>query len=345
MINVCTTKWLHNYHFVVYTINIKYPTRRVELLYTSEAYITSFINEYLRSRVVIETSLKAVINRALNNEERFEKAFYCFTKEEILEMYTDAQTRSIRSLSNWNKILRDASMWILEKEGKPLNSVYDEITKEDLATCIDEDKVDKLMITREQLNMMQAELINKTDIALLELMFRGVTGGDWMRELTYLEPEQVSHKELRIYFKNGKVVPIDEGAYDILQDAFEETELVAYTATMRVSRVTGRSIYKSRFNAVHSNDNIKDSDDAERRFRWAQRRLYIISEYLDVSLTPKSLNASGFWHESHIEMNELGIEDFKDYLRTENGKKLAYRFGFTTSNYIGVIFDKFRKYL
>lgn len=317
----------------------------MELLYTSEAYITSFINEYLRSRIVIETSLKAVINRALNNEEHFAKAFYCFTKEEILEMYTDAHTRSIRSLSNWNKILRDASMWILEKEGKPLSSAYDEITKEDLAACIDEDKIDKLMITREQLNMMQAELINKTDIALLELMFRGVTGGDWMRELTYLEPEQVSHKELCIYFKNGKVVPIDERTYDILQDAFEETELVAYTATMRVSRVSGRSIYKSRFNVVHSNDNIKDSDDAERRFRWVQRRLYIISEYLNVSLTPKSLNASGFWHESHIEMNELGIEDFRDYLRTENGRKLAYRFGFTTANYIGVIVDKFRKYL
>lgn len=314
-------------------------------MYTSEAYITSFINEYLRSRIVIETSLKAVINRALNNEEHFAKAFYCFTKEEILEMYTDAHTRSIRSLSNWNKILRDASMWILEKEGKPLSSAYDEITKEDLAACIDEDKIDKLMITREQLNMMQAELINKTDVALLELMFIGITGGDWMRELTYLEPEQVSHKELCIYFKNGKVVPIDERTYDILQDAFEETELVAYTATMRVSQVTGRSIYKSRFNAVHSNDNIKDSDDAERRFRWVQRRLYIISEYLNVSLTPKSLNASGFWHESHIEMNELGIEDFRDYLRTENGRKLAYRFGFTTSNYMGVIIDKFRKYL
>lgn len=314
-------------------------------MYTSEAYITGFINEYLRSRIVIETSLRAIINRALNNEERFEKAFYCFTKEEILKMYTDAHTRSIRSLSNWNKVLRDASMWILEKEGKPLSSAYDEITKEDLAACIDEDKIDKLMITREQLNMMQAELINKTDIALLELMFRGVIGGDWMRELTYLEPEQVSHKELCIYFRNGKVVPIDERTYRILQDAFEETELVAYTETMRVSKVLGRSIYKSRFNAIHSNDNIKDSDDAERRFRWAQRRLYIISEYLDVSLTPKSLNASGFWHESHIEMNELGIEDFRDYLRTDNGRKLAYRFGFTTANYVGVIIDKFRKYL
>lgn len=314
-------------------------------MYTSEVYITDFLNEYLRSRIVIDTSLKAIINRALNNEERFEKAFYCFTKEEILKMYTDAHTRSIRSLSNWNKILRDASVWILEKECKPLSNAYDEITKKDLTACIDEDKTDKLMITREQLNIMQAELINKTDIALLELMFRGVTGGDWMRELTYLEPEQVSRKELCIYFKNGKVVPIDERTYDILQDAFEETEMVAYTAMMRVSQVSGRSIYKSRFNTVHSNDNIKDSDDAERRFRWAQRRLYIISEYLDVSLTPKSLNASGFWYESHVEMAELGIENFRDYLKTENGKKLAYRFGFTTSNYIGVIVDKFRKYL
>ena len=324
---------------------MKIPTRKVEILYTSEAYISDFINEYLRSRVIIETSLRAVLNRAIENEELFGKEFYKFTKEEVLKMYTDAHTRSIRSLSNWNKILKDASMWILDKEDAPLSSAYGEITKDDLKACVDEDKINKLMITREQLDIMQMELINKTDIALLELMFRGVTGGEWMRELTYLEPEQVSHKELCIYFRNGKVVPIDERTYDILQNAFEETELVAYTATMRVSQVTGRSIYKLRFNAVHSNNNIKDSDDAERRFRWAQRRLYIISEYLDVNLTPKSLNASGFWHESHVEMGELGIKDFRDYLKTENGRKLAYRFGFTTSNYIGVIIDKFRKYL
>lgn len=337
---------MYNHHFVAYTIiNENTHKKGGNILYTSEAYIADFINEYLRSRVVIETSLRAVLNRAIENEELFGKEFYKFTKEEALKMYTDAHTRSIRSLSNWNKILKDASMWILDKEGIPIGSAYDEITKDDLKACIDEDKMDKLMITREQLNMMQMELINKTDIALLELMFRGITGGEWMRELTYLEPEQVSHKELCIYFRNGKVVPIDERTYDILQDAFEETELVAYTSTMRVSQVTGRSIYKSRFNAVHSNNNIKDSNDAERRFRWAQRRIYIISEYLDVSLTPKSLNASGFWHESHVEMGELGIEDFRDYLRTKNGKKLAYRFGFTTNNYIGVIIDKFRKYL
>ena len=42
---------------------MKIPTRKVEILYTSEAYIADFINEYLRSRIVIETSLKAVGER------------------------------------------------------------------------------------------------------------------------------------------------------------------------------------------------------------------------------------------------------------------------------------------
>ena len=89
------------------------------ILYISEAYIADFINEYLRSRIVIETSLRAVLNRAIENEELFGKEFYKFTKEEILKMYTNAHTRSIRSLSNWNKILKNASMWILDKEGTP----------------------------------------------------------------------------------------------------------------------------------------------------------------------------------------------------------------------------------
>ena len=43
----------------------------MEILYTSEAYIADFINEYLRSRIVIETSLKAVLNGAIENEKLF----------------------------------------------------------------------------------------------------------------------------------------------------------------------------------------------------------------------------------------------------------------------------------
>ncbi len=313
-------------------------------MYTSEANVEEFLKEYKRSRVIIETSVRAVLNRALEYERIFDKSFYEFTKEEIIKMYAEAHTRSVRSLSNWNLILKHASLWFLDKQLKPLDNQYNYITKEDLEKCIDINVIDKMMINKDQLDMMQAELINKTDQAILELLFLGVTGW-WMHELTYLTPEQVSHNDMCIYFKTGKIVPIDERAYDILQDAFEETELASYNATSKVSKVQGNGIYKARFNSIHDNNNPKDEKDAERRARWLQRRIMIMSEYLDVPLTPKTLSASGLWYYSHLEMQKMDIEDFKVYIFTNEGRKLANRYGFDSDYYANILIDKYRNYL
>lgn len=313
-------------------------------MYTSEANVEEFLKEYRRSRVIIETSVRAVLNRALEYERIFDKSFYEFTKEEIIKMYAEAHTRSVRSLSNWNLILKHASLWFLDKQLKPLDNQYNYITKEDLEKCIDINVIDKMMISKDQLDMMQAELINKTDQAILELLFLGVTGW-WMRELTYLTSEQVSHNDMCIYFKTGKIVPIDERAYDILQDAFEETELASYNATSKVSKVQGNGIYKARFNSIHDNNNPKDEKDAERRARWLQRRIMIMSEYLDVPLTPKTLSASGLWYYSHLEMQKMDIEDFKVYIFTNEGRKLANRYGFDSDYYANILIDKYRNYL
>lgn len=313
-------------------------------MYTSEANVEEFLKEYRRSRIIIETSVRAVLNRALEYERIFDKSFYEFTKEEIIKMYAEAHTRSVRSLSNWNLILKHTSLWFLDKQLKPLDNQYNYITKEDLEKCIDINVIDKMMISKDQLDMMQAELINKTDQAILELLFLGVTGW-WMRELTYLTPEQVSYNDMCIYFKTGKIVPIDERAYDILQDAFEETELASYNATSKVSKVQGNGIYKARFNSIHDNNNPKDEKDAERRARWLQRRIMIMSEYLDVPLTPKTLSASGLWYYSHLEMQKMDIEDFKVYIFTNEGRKLANRYGFDSDYYANILIDKYRNYL
>ena len=60
-----------------------------EYMYTSGADIEEFLREYRRSRVIIETPVKAVLNRALEYEQIFKKAFCQFTKEEIIKMYGD----------------------------------------------------------------------------------------------------------------------------------------------------------------------------------------------------------------------------------------------------------------
>ena len=93
-------------------------------MYTTERQVEEFINEYKRSRVIAETTVRAVLKRAQEYEDKYKKPFYNFTENEILSMFKDAHVISNMSLQNWNNILKHASKWITYKEhGKVNNNV------------------------------------------------------------------------------------------------------------------------------------------------------------------------------------------------------------------------------
>lgn len=313
-------------------------------MYTSEVEINEFIEEYGRSHVIIETTVKAVLKRAVEYERAFQKPFYNFSKSEIFDMFKSTHNISVRGLMNGNLILKYAARWFLNKQKKDLQNEYENITKDDLKQCIDINTTDKMFVTREQINSIQDELLNDTDKAIIEVLFLGITGR-WNWEATYLTPGQVNPKDMCIYFRTGKVVPIDKRALYILQDAFEETELISYGELGTVSQVSGNGIYKIRCNTLNPNDNARDEDDARRRARWMQRRLDYVADYVDVPMTPKSLSACGFWHYSHVEMKEMGIEDFREYLSTEEGRNLAWRYGFKSKTYVNMLMAKYEHLL
>jgi len=126
-------------------------------VYTLESQKEEFLKEYFRSRVVSTTMVNAVLNRALGNEKRFGKVFYEFTKEEILQMYTDAKVKSNRTLQNWNLTLKHASRWFLHTQGKSLDNAYEAVTRDDLNRCVDADAVKQMLITKEQLQAHQTQ--------------------------------------------------------------------------------------------------------------------------------------------------------------------------------------------
>jgi hypothetical protein len=313
-------------------------------MYTSEVKINGFIEEYGRSHVIIDTTVRAVLRKAVEYEQVYHKPFYEFDKAEIIAMFTSTRNKSVRSLLNGNLILKYASRWFLDQRNKPIDNPYDEITKDELKQCIDISTTDKMFVTRDQVNMIQGELLNDTDKAIIEVLFLGMTGR-WNWEATYLTPDQVSYSDMCIYFRTGKIVPIDERAYHILQSAFKESELISYNNIASVSQVIGEGIYKIRCNTLNPNDNAKDDDDARRRARWMQRRLDLVAEYVGVPMTPKSLSACGFWHYSHVDMQEMGIENFKEYLSTEKGRALAARYGFKSKTYINTLLSKYEHLL
>ena len=73
---------------------------------TTELEVESFLEEYKHSRVIIEGTVRASLNRALEFERKFQKPFYDFTVDEILEMYKSTHAISDRSLQNTNLTLK-----------------------------------------------------------------------------------------------------------------------------------------------------------------------------------------------------------------------------------------------
>lgn len=312
-------------------------------MYTTEVQIEDFINEYRRSRIIAETTVRAVLKRALAYEDVYKKHFYDFTESEILSMFTDAHVISDMSLQNWNNILKHASRWItFRNAGESNNNAYEIITKDKVKQCIDIDKKDKLILSREDLTIIQEDLFNWTDMVILELLFRGV-GGKWLKELCYLDKGQVSQKEMMIYFKNGKVIPIDNRCYRMLQAAFNEEELMSYSEESKISVVKSVGIYKIRSNTLYTNDNIKNEADVERRYRWIQRRLMIIRKYTGVQMTPNTIQNSGLLHYLQEGVCRTGMP-FRDFAYSEEGRKLAMKYDMLSEYAPATLIEKFKKY-
>ena len=311
-------------------------------MYTSEKEIEDFLAEYGRSRIIIETTTRAALNRAVEFEDRFDKPFYQFTTDEALEMYESAHAISVVSLQNTNLLLKNASRWFNYSNGEAVGSAYENITKDLLSTVVDTKKQKSLILSREDINDLQSNLLNEIDKAILEMLFIGF-GGKWLKELTFFEVSQVDTRDYVVYFKTGKTIPITKEVYDLLVKACEEDELISFGSTSRVSKVTGKWIYKIRFNALSDNSNWNDEQDAERRYRFVQRRLSLISQDLGVKLTSGGIQSSGLlWHLQQG-IKETGLT-FREYVRTEQAGELARRYDILSEYYSQILLEKFEQY-
>lgn len=311
-------------------------------MYTTELEVEKFLNEYKRSRVIVEATVRATLNRALEFEHKFNKQFYEFTIEEIVEMYKSIHTISDRSLQNANLALKHAARWLINAKGLVCKSAYEDVTKELILSCVDTNKRENMILTQDDLVEIQGDLLNWTDKGILRMLFLGA-GSNWLKELTFFNMSQVSRKEGLIYFKTGKVIPITEEDYESIKNACAEEELMTFGDTSRISKVKSYGFFKQRFNALSNSDNPNDEKDAERRFRFIQRRLLLISKDLGIQLNSGGLQTSGLLHHLKQGVEESGLT-FREYVKTSEAKELARRYDILTELYAQILVDKFEKY-
>ena len=311
-------------------------------MYTTELEVEKFLDEYKRSRVIVEATVRATLNRALEFEQEFQKSFYEFTVDEILEMYKTTHAISDRSLQNTNLTLKHAARWMVDKKGLSTESSYEKITKDLMLDCVDTNKRKSMILTKDDLAEIQSELLNWTDKGILQMLFLGV-GSNWLKELTFFDMSQVSRKEGMVYFRTGKTIPITEEDYVLIKNACDEEDLISFGETSRISRVKSYGFYKQRFNALSDNGDPTDEQDLERRFRFVQRRLLLISKDIGVQLTSGGIQTSGLLYHLKQGVEESGMT-FREYTKTQEAKELARRYDIITGFYSQILIEKFEKY-
>ena len=309
---------------------------------TTEREVESFLNEYVRSRVIVIASVRAILNRALEFEKKFQKPFYEFTVDEILEMYKSAHAISDRSLQNTNLTLKHATRWIADKKKIDIKNVYENITKELMQGCVDFNKRKSMILTKDDLEDIQRDLLNWTDKGILQMLFLGA-GSNWLKELTFFDMSQVSRKDGIIYFRTGKTIPITESDYELIKNACAEEELISFGETSRVSKVQSHGFFKQRFNALSANSDFTNEQDLERRFRFIQRRLLLISKDLGLQLNSGGLQTSGLLHCLKQGVEESGLS-FREYVKSNEAKELARRYDIMTELYAQILIEKFEGY-
>jgi len=312
------------------------------VILTTEREVEGFLSEYSRSRVIVETTVRATLNRALEFERKLQKPFYNFTIDEILEMYKSAHAISDRSLQNTNLTLKHAARWMIDARGLDAKSAYENVTKELVQECVDAERKESLMLSKKDLEEIQSQLLNDSDKCILLLLFEGV-GGHKLKELMFMHWDQVSRQYLKIYFRSGKVIDITPQDYELLRQGFQEEELISFGTTNRISKVKSLGLYKSRFNSLSDNDDITNPEDVERRYRYAQRRMILMSKDLGITMTSGSVQESGFLHYIKEGIQRSGL-DFLQYIKTEECKALARRYDLYTDLYVQIVKEKFFKY-
>jgi hypothetical protein len=197
-------------------------------------------------------------------------------------------------------------------------------------------------LTKDGLAEIQGDLLNWTDKGILQMLFLGA-GGNWLKELTFFDMSQVSRKEGLIYFRTGKTIPITEEDYDLIKNACAEEELISFGETSRISKVESYGFFKQRFNALSNSGDPNDEQDLERRFRFIQRRLLLISKDLGMQLNSGGLQTSGLLHHLRQGVEESGLA-FREYVKTKEAKELARRYDIMSELYVQILIEKFEEY-
>ena len=295
-----------------------------------------FIKDYMRSRVVAQTSLYSLFRKVEPYEEKLDKDCSRFTEEEILNIYKEFGARSYHVLLNYNVILKAYCAWMKHYHGLENDIAYENITTDMVRPLVPEDA--KIVLSREEVTEMEDQLYNWTDKAIVEALFEGLSGNS-MRDLTGVELHMIDQKAKQLHLPDGRLFDLTDRLCELLVAACKETEYMCYGETMRVKKMFGvDKLYKERDNA-----HTADSDD--KFFRWCYRKIMNIRKFVGVDyLTMKNLQTAGMVYYLKQGMERTGL-DLKEFLFTKSGQKLMDKYNYFSEHRIDNIVARYKEFV
>ena len=295
-----------------------------------------FIKDYMRSRVVARTSLYSLFRKTEPFEESKDKDCSYFSQDEVLSMYTNFKAKSIYVLLNYNTILKAYCAWRRYYQKENVSESYENMNIELLKPCVPADS--NKFLSREEITEIEDQLYNWTDKAILECLWEGISGPS-MNDLVKINKDMVDSDERVLYFSDGRLVILTDRLYELLTKAFNETEYMCYGSTLRVKKLIGAGrLYKER-------DNAHAADTDDRNFRWVYRKVQNFRDHVGIpGLTMKNIHISGMYHYLCQGMQETGL-DLKSFLRSEDGKMLAEKYGFHSESYVDNLAHRFKDFV
>ena len=304
-------------------------------MYNSEMK-EGFIKDYLRSRVVARTSLYSLFRKTESFEDKWNKDCSQFHQDEVLAMYEDFKAKSVYSLLNYNTILKAYCAWKGYYHKEKVTESYDNINIELIKPCIPEGA--NKFLSREDITEIENQLYNYTDRAILECLWEGISGPS-MIDLVSINKSMLDSKEKTLYFADGRVVQLTDRLNELLIKALDETEYMCYGESLRVKKLIGiGSLYKER-------DNAYAADSSDKAFRWVYRKVQNFRNHVSIpGLTMKNIHISGMYHYLCHGMQETGL-DLKSFLRSDDGRDLAIKYGFHSEFYVDNLTHRFKDFV
>lgn len=295
-----------------------------------------FIKDYMRTRVVAQTSLYSLFRKVSPYEYKFNKDCNEFTETEILKMYKEFNARSHYVLLNYNVILKAYCAWKKYYCKTDNNIAYEKITTDMVKDLIPEDA--KRVLSRDEVTEIEDQLYNWTDQAIIEALFEGLSGNS-MRDLVGVELSMIDQKNKKLMLSDGRVFDLTDRLCDLLIKACREDEYVCYGDTLRVKNLIGKDkLYKER-------DNAHAADTDDKFFRWVYRKIMNCRKFVGIDgLTMKNLQTAGMTFYLKQGMEQTGL-DLKEFLSTKAGEKLMDKYNYFSEHRVDNIIARYKQFV